>query len=267
VTLRVVSNAPQGGVPQEATITKTVTVFIPIVDFTYAPSTEPGTAPYTMNFDASASWFQEGIAKYTWDLGDLRQRESSSPIFSYTYPSPGNYQVSLTIWSTTGNRQFVSKAIVVPKTEGVTTVQTTLTPGDRKREKEGNIVQQFTSSIRDFFKNLIWPELHPIASDTDGDGITNEVDNCPKVSNPDQKDSEMEFVRLEKPPGKDYPIPILGPLPDGRGDACDNCPYAYNPDQANADGDSFGDACDLCPETASYLKDDDNDMVDDACDN
>jgi len=274
VTLRVVSRTPQGGVAQEGTVTRTVTVSIPITDFTWEPSTDPNAPPYTINFDASASWNLEGIKKYTWDLGDLRQRETTSPLFSYTYSSSGNYQVTLITWSTTGHRSYVSKAIVVPKTEGVTTVQTTVsgvptTPDldKRKKAEEGNIVQQFTSSIRAFFRHLIWGDLHPTGSDTDGDGITNEVDNCPKVSNPDQKDSEMEFVRLEKPPGRDYPIPILGPLPDGRGDACDNCPYAYNPDQANADGDSFGDACDLCPETASYLKDDDNDMVDDACDN
>ncbi len=39
--------------------------------------------------------------------------------------------------------------------------------------------------------------------DSDGDGIRDEIDNCPHVFNPDQKDSDL----------------------DGVGDACDNCPY------------------------------------------
>jgi len=40
------------------------------------------------------------------------------------------------------------------------------------------------------------------AKDSDGDGVNNDLDNCPKVANPDQKDSDG----------------------DGIGDACDECP-------------------------------------------
>jgi len=43
----------------------------------------------------------------------------------------------------------------------------------------------------------------------DNDSILNERDNCPKVSNTDQKDVDR----------------------DGIGDACDNCPERPNPDQ------------------------------------
>ncbi|HSA29788.1 MAG TPA: right-handed parallel beta-helix repeat-containing protein [Phycisphaerae bacterium] len=58
--------------------------------------------------------------------------------------------------------------------------------------------------------------------DIDGDGTPNASDNCPAVPNPDQKDTDH----------------------DGLGDACDNCPTAYNPGQADTDQDGRGDACD-----------------------
>ena len=49
-------------------------------------------------------------------------------------------------------------------------------------------------------------------------------DNCPYISNPDQKNTEED--------------------PDPSGDACDNCPRIPNPDQADTDKDGLGDACD-----------------------
>lgn len=45
---------------------------------------------------------------------------------------------------------------------------------------------------------------HPVASDIDGDGVPNEIDNCPTLSNPNQADADS----------------------DGTGDACDPCPAA-----------------------------------------
>jgi len=61
-------------------------------------------------------------------------------------------------------------------------------------------------------------------------------DNCPWVTNVDQKDNDQ----------------------DGIGDVCDNCPDVDNPGQENNDGDAFGDVCD---------EDDDNDGVADVTDN
>jgi hypothetical protein len=71
-------------------------------------------------------------------------------------------------------------------------------------------------------------ETHAGAADSDDDGWTNDVDNCPVVANPLQEDADG----------------------DGVGDACDKCPSIANPDQADADGDGVGDACDAQPEDA-----------------
>ncbi len=82
--------------------------------------------------------------------------------------------------------------------------------------------------------------------DSDGDGVADDVDNCPGVSNPDQADSDG----------------------DGIGNACDNCPLNANPLQIDTDGDGFGDACDLCPTNWSLFNvDSDGDGIGDGCDN
>jgi hypothetical protein len=76
------------------------------------------------------------------------------------------------------------------------------------------------------------PEYVPV--DSDGDGITDDQDNCPAIANPDQRDS----------------------MHAGIGDACrdsdsdgvinarDNCPDIPNALQTDTDGDGIGDACD-----------------------
>ncbi|MEC7239647.1 MAG: amidohydrolase family protein [Myxococcota bacterium] len=92
------------------------------------------------------------------------------------------------------------------------------------------------------------------ADDTDGDGIANDLDNCPQVFNP---------IR-----------PIDGGIQpdhdgDGEGDACDaspllsdmdsdgveneedNCPFDANSSQMDDDEDAKGDECDACPEQAN----------------
>jgi hypothetical protein len=60
------------------------------------------------------------------------------------------------------------------------------------------------------------------SDDFDGDGIEDDLDNCPFRPNRDQADSDA----------------------DGVGDVCDNCPHAANVDQADNDGDGKGDVCD-----------------------
>ncbi|MFC1475174.1 M28 family peptidase, partial [Candidatus Zixiibacteriota bacterium] len=75
------------------------------------------------------------------------------------------------------------------------------------------------------------------SDDIDNDGISNVLDNCPNVYNPDQSDTDT----------------------DGYGDVCDpdvdndliandidNCPTDYNPLQEDTDSDGDGDICDGC---------------------
>jgi hypothetical protein len=75
--------------------------------------------------------------------------------------------------------------------------------------------------------------IHIAASeDSDGDGISDDADNCSLASNPGQADFDS----------------------DGTGDACDD-----------SDGDSFVDSMDNCPELANDQADADQDGTGDAC--
>ena len=93
--------------------------------------------------------------------------------------------------------------------------------------------------------------------DTDSDGVDQAVDNCPVVSNPSQIDSDGD--------GKGDacdPTPVGDTDSDGVGNTTDNCPTVANTAQGDADGDGKGDACDTTP-----TGDVDNDGVDDLTDN
>lgn len=69
------------------------------------------------------------------------------------------------------------------------------------------------------------------ATDTDGDLILDDDDNCPTVANPNQFDEDG----------------------DALGNLCDNCPAESNLDQANSDLDELGDLCDPQPAEANQM--------------
>lgn len=85
--------------------------------------------------------------------------------------------------------------------------------------------------------------------DTDGDGINDDVDNCPNIANADQADNDGDGIGNVCDDDDDN---------DGILDTDDNCPLIANADQADTDGDGIGDVCD---------DDDDNDGVLDTDDN
>jgi len=96
-----------------------------------------------------------------------------------------------------------------------------------------------------------------IIVDADGDGIADDSDNCPGVSNADQADNDGDGAgnACDATPNGDDDS-------DGVDNLSDNCPSVSNADQADNDGDGAGNACDATPNG-----DDDSDGVDNLSDN
>lgn len=78
--------------------------------------------------------------------------------------------------------------------------------------------------------------------DTDGDGVANNVDNCPMNANADQADANHNMIgdvcEAMGAPDADG---------DGRPDATDNCPRVWNVAQGDDDHDGIGNVCDPTP--------------------
>jgi len=115
--------------------------------------------------------------------------------------------------------------------------------------REIAVVLQMTrtaGAYNDGFAGNLSLTLTSSFSDTDGDTVADDADNCPNDPNLDQSDSDGDLV----------------------GDVCDNCAQVANPDQADSDSDGIGDACDNCLNVAnSDQADGDGDLVGNVCDN
>jgi streptogramin lyase len=75
----------------------------------------------------------------------------------------------------------------------------------------------------------------PAALDSDGDGILEDVDNCPETFNPDQLDSDGDG---------DGDVCDGDDDGDGVADTSDNCRLLASPDQTDSNLDGFGNRCD-----------------------
>jgi len=117
-------------------------------------------------------------------------------------------------------------------------------------------------------------EISGPSPDMDGDGIRNDLDNCPSVPNPDQTDTDSDDIGDAcdddddddgVPDGVDN-CPLIvnpgqeDPDADGLGDACDNCPLVANPDQADNEEDGLGDACDDDDDNDGFTDDEENSL-------
>ncbi len=114
-----------------------------------------------------------------------------------------------------------------------------------------------------------------VVPDSDGDGLCDEEDNCPDISNPDQTDTDGDgYGDVCEPcdigePCDDGEVCTIndvyvligsdcecqGTMPeqndadgDGLCDAIDNCVYTANPDQTDANNNGVGDACEETPD-------------------
>ena len=96
------------------------------------------------------------------------------------------------------------------------------------------------STIWDFGTDQDLPTLRTVYvyRDSDGDGINDNNDNCPRVANPDQNNTDGAADGGDACDDDDDN--------DDRPDTADNCPYIPNPNQANTydSNDNEGDACD-----------------------
>jgi cysteine-rich repeat protein len=101
----------------------------------------------------------------------------------------------------------------------------------------------------------------PSAGDADGDGISNEMDNCPSVFNPirpvdhgaqadydaDKAGDACDACPLSAKPAPCAPWIADDKDADGVPNVEDNCWDAPNAAQGDGDKDGKGDACDACP--------------------
>lgn len=102
--------------------------------------------------------------------------------------------------------------------------------------------------------NWIWD----LCSDDDKDWVIWEKDNCPLIYNPDQIDTDNNWIGDLCEKDSDW---------DKIYDKIDNCPLVSNSEQIDRDNDWIGDLCDNCKDKYNKeQKDIDNDWIWDLCD-
>ena len=102
------------------------------------------------------------------------------------------------------------------------TLLLTNTALDYETKNSYSILVQTTDSASATYTKSFTITVNDVDEDSDGDGITNNLDNCPSTANADQADTDG----------------------DGIGDVCDNAPTVANANQLDTDGDGVGDVSD-----------------------
>jgi hypothetical protein len=101
--------------------------------------------------------------------------------------------------------------------------------------------------------------------DDDGDGVLDEFDTCPLIPNVGDSDGDGIDDVCDNCLGN-YPSDQTDTDGDGVGDVCDNCIGMENLEQLDTDGDDDGDVCDNCVSTPNPDQLDTNDNgIGDAC--
>ena len=107
-------------------------------------------------------------------------------------------------------------------------------------------------------KDSNWDWIGDMCSDDDNDGIIGYYDNCVNVSNADQKDVNNNWV---------WDVCEFDKDEDWIFDSIDNCIVKANPEQLDSDKDWIWDACDNCEYYNPSQRDENQNWIGDVCDN
>jgi hypothetical protein len=116
------------------------------------------------------------------------------------------------------------------------TIAGTDTDGDGVPDDKDNCPTRINPKQVDIDRDGLGNACDP---DDDNDGVADSSDNCPSIPNPKQADRDRDGIGDVCDPDDDN---------DGIKDRVDNCPFIANQDQSNRDGDRRGDACDRFPD-------------------